>query len=87
MSPSVAGEGTPAVLLHVWLLVTGREAPPSSVTVSPPRCYDSQAELPVCNCAVSEYDGDSFYGALHSLLACGWMAVFTAHKWSSVHIF
>lgn len=37
--------------------------------------------------AVSEYDGDSFYGTLHSLLACSWMTVFTAHKWSSVHIF
>lgn len=36
--------------------------------------------------AVSEYDGDSFYSTLHSLLACGWMTVFTAHKWSSVHI-
>lgn len=37
--------------------------------------------------AVSEYDGDSFYGALHSLLAWGWMSVFTAHKWSGMHIF
>lgn len=37
--------------------------------------------------AVSGYDGDCFYGALHSLLACSWLSVFTAHKWSGLHIF
>lgn len=36
--------------------------------------------------AVSGYDGDSFYDTLHSLFIWGRMTVFTAHKWSSVHI-
>lgn len=85
MSPSVAGEGTPAVLLHVWLLATGREVQRSSVTVLLDVMIASWAAS--LHYALSEYDGDSFYGALHSLLACGWMTVFTAHKWSGMHIF
>lgn len=35
---------------------------------------------------VSEYDADGFYGTHHSLLTWSWMTVFTAHKWSGVHI-
>lgn len=85
MSPSEAGSGSPAVLLHVWLLVMGREVARSSVTVLLDVMIASRAAS--LHYAVSEHVGDSFYGALHSLLACGWMAVFTAHKWSGVHIF
>lgn len=42
---------------------------------------------PSLHSAVSEYDENSFYGTPQSLLACGRMAVFTAHKWNDVHIF
>lgn len=75
---------TPAVLLHVWLLVMGKTPPAAHRQVPQDVLFASGvASLPT---AVSEYDGDGFYGTLNSPFTWGWMTVFTAHKWSGVHI-
>lgn len=80
-----AGEGTPAALIHVRLLVTG-ERYTTLLSDSPAGCYDSQSSCQSTLCCKWIW-WRQVYGTLHSLLACAWVTVFTAHKWSAVHIF
>lgn len=73
---------TPAGLLHVWLLRMGKEAL-TQLSGTPPGCYVLQWSGRFARCSKWIWWRQFIW---HSLFTWGWMTVFTAHKWSGVHI-
>lgn len=82
LSAQCCSLSTPAVLIHVCLLGMGKDAPHSSVA-HPHGCYILQWSRQFARCTKWIWWRQFIW---HSLFTWRWMTVFTAHKWSNVHI-